>query len=989
MMNLSTTNRPSVPSSSGVTLQSSNRNDERTEGAKNHWVRRCCKGNKTTNISVATYNCRSLIDQPSGDFRLHELERALESVNVDILGLCETRRNGEEMMQTEGGNVLCWSGSRGARGTGFWVSRRWKDNIVDYYSKSDRISVLILRINRRTALKLIQVYAPTSNSEDEEVESFYDDIQAVIDDDRCGKPIVMGDFNAKIGEKQDNEQCIGNYGYGRRNMRGARLIEFSAANNLKITNSFFKKSQNRKWTWESPNGATKNEIDFILCRDPDLVLDVGIINRFDFDSDHRLLRAKMKINEKRERAKKMRKLATPGNFILDRRREFQLKLSNRFESLHIEDTDDLNVEYSKFTCAIKETTKSLKIEKMSKTKKLTDDTVNLINKREELRKRRRESNEAEVEFTITRKLTKQKIKQDISEFNEKLIEEVIKRNKSLKKAQGLMNPGRKMIRCISKNGNDVTNRREILEEITNFYRELYKNDFANVIIDVEIEEEEKENPTPEILKGEVQLAIREMKNNRSPGEDEIICEMLKAGGETLIEMLTKIFNRILNCGQIPHEWRNADVVVIYKKGCSKNIKNYRPISLLSHLYKVFTRVLQRRIKQTLEWNQPREQAGFRKGYSTIDHLHSINQLIEKYTEYNKTLYLLMIDYEKAFDSVSHTAMLTAVRKQGVRGKIWRILNEIYSDATASIKLETRGPKFLIERGVRQGDPISPVLFTATLEDIFRSCHFPTDAGINIDGERLMNLRFADDIAIFEDDATSMQIIVDELNKQGKKVGLKINNEKTKILTNGQKSLIHINGHVIDYVDDFIYLGQNISFQARQEQEILRRTQNAWKSFWKLKPYLTSRGIEMKNKKRLFDMCILPVLTYGSQTWSLTRSQENKLRTTQRAMERRMIGVTLKDKVRNEEVRRRTGLKDVVIEAKHLKWKWAGHVIRRPDNRWSHRTTVWIPREGKRNRGGQRKRWRDELPRNWRLAASDRATWIRITREAIFRKDDNG
>ena len=83
------------------------------------------------------------------------------------------------------------------------------------------------------------------------------------------------------------------------------------------------------------------------------------------------------------------------------------------------------------------------------------------------------------------------------------------------------------------------------------------------------------------------------------------------------------------------------------------------------------------------------------------------------------------------------------------------------------------------------------------------------------------------------------------------------------------------------------------------------------------------------------------------------------------------------------------MKDVVIEAKHLKWKWAAHVIRQPDNRLCHRTTVWIPREGKRSRGGQRKIWRDELPKNWRHVAMHRDKWIRITREAIFRKDDNG
>ena len=114
------------------------------------------------------------------------------------------------------------------------------------------------------------------------------------------------------------------------------------------------------------------------------------------------------------------------------------------------------------------------------------------------------------------------------------------------------------------------------------------------------------------------------------------------------------------------------------------------------------------------------------------------------------------------------------------------------------------------------------------------------------------------------------------------------------------------------------------------------------------------------KRQVFDQCVLPTMTYGCQTWSLTKATTQRLRTAQRAMERKMLKAKLKDKIPCREIRAKTNIKDVVKFAAKQKWKWAGHVARLNDNRWTKRITDWQPRYGKRSRGRQVKRWRDDI-----------------------------
>ena len=101
------------------------------------------------------------------------------------------------------------------------------------------------------------------------------------------------------------------------------------------------------------------------------------------------------------------------------------------------------------------------------------------------------------------------------------------------------------------------------------------------------------------------------------------------------------------------------------------------------------------------------------------------------------------------------------------------------------------------------------------------------------------------------------------------------------------------------------------------------------------------------------MCV--TMTYGCETWNITKFLEQKLVTAQHAMERKMLHITLHDKVKNSVIRSKTKVKDILEKIKEAKWRWTGHVARREDNRWTKRLTDWQPRTGKRRRGRQKRR----------------------------------
>ncbi|KAK7128640.1 hypothetical protein R3I94_017013 [Phoxinus phoxinus] len=176
----------------------------------------------------------------------------------------------------------------------------------------------------------------------------------------------------------------------------------------------------------------------------------------------------------------------------------------------------------------------------------------------------------------------------------------------------------------------------------------------------------------------------------------------------------------------------------------------------------------------------------------------------------------------------------------------------------------------VGRGVKQGDTISPKLFTACLEQIFRQLNWDK-VGIKINGRWLNHLCFADDIVLIGCSAVDVQKRLDQLNQAGARFGLKIYLAKTKWMRNDQvaDTTLHVGQHQLQRLDSYICLGQELTTDHKIGQELARRRRAAWVSFGSIAETATNRANDPDIRAALFNSTVLPAMLYGAETWTMT------------------------------------------------------------------------------------------------------------------------
>ena len=371
-------------------------------------------------------------------------------------------------------------------------------------------------------------------------------------------------------------------------------------------------------------------------------------------------------------------------------------------------------------------------------------------------------------------------------------------------------------------------------------------------------------------------------------------------------------------GKIPDDFKTSTAIPIPKKSNSMKCEDYRTISLMSHTLKLLLGIVNRRIEKKLDDNLSKTQFGFRPNTGTRDAIALYRLLIQRALTVNRNLYVCYVDYEKAFDRVEHQQLPEVLEKYGLDREDVRLIQALYWEQRANVRIGKFSSETYckIEKGVRQGCPLSPRLFNIYAEQIGQHPRFQR-AGFKIKGQIINQISYADDKVIIARTAQQLQRMVRQLDREGRKYGMKINTSKTKVMVLGKnvmdkKLIVEIDNAKLDQVQQFKYLGAVIQNDGRDETEIRCRIAAARSAFQNMEKVLRDRKMNIHLRLRILNCYVWSILRYSSETWTMTKATERRINAFELWCYRKMHRVAWTEKKKNIEILQKMGLDGTIL-----------------------------------------------------------------------------
>ena len=424
------------------------------------------------------------------------------------------------------------------------------------------------------------------------------------------------------------------------------------------------------------------------------------------------------------------------------------------------------------------------------------------------------------------------------------------------------------------NGSIVTDQEEVLNHVRNYYANLFKSR-ENDLLDINFEQLglSKSKPISEeddlgtlLTVNELGNVLKKMKHNKVPGIDGITSEFLKVFWGNLKHFVAKALNCCFTKGRLSISLRQAIISCLPKTEKDRSlIKNWRPISLLSVIYKMASGVIAQHLKGTLDGIISKCQTGFIKGRFISDSTRLVYDILHATEVKNIPGLLMLIDFEKAFDSLSWNFLYKTLKFFGYSDNLIKWIKIFNTDVVAFVlQSGFLSREIQISRGCRQGDPISPYLFLIGAEILAKMIKInPGIVGIKFGDIEFKLTQFADDTTLILDGSQrSLQTALNVLETYGDISGLRMNKDKTKVIWIGKKRLsndkLNVSSKLEWGITNFKLLGINFSIDLKQIPlnnygEVLQKIEKDVKK-WNLR-YLTPMGKITVIKTLFIPKCI--------------------------------------------------------------------------------------------------------------------------------------
>lgn len=298
-------------------------------------------------------------------------------------------------------------------------------------------------------------------------------------------------------------------------------------------------------------------------------------------------------------------------------------------------------------------------------------------------------------------------------------------------------------------------------------------------------------------------------NSTCPGPDGLTIRQLKA---IPLGVITRVFNIFLLCGKVPTHLLKSKTTLIPKKDGAKGPEDFRPITVSSVLTRTFHKILAGRMTKAIKFDE--RQKAFLPKDGCAENIFNLDVILRYHRQHFKPMYIASMDIAKAFDSVSHKTIRDTIEIMGLPDPMIEYIMNVYERSTTFLKCDRwESDRFKPTCGVKQGDPMSPIIFNMVMDRLLRK--IPAEIGVDIDGNHYNAFAFADDMIFVASTPIGLQSTIDIASEYLTDCGLRINS--TKSFTVAIRNVPHVKKSVIDGKAQFLCLGNKLPALRREDE----------------------------------------------------------------------------------------------------------------------------------------------------------------------------